>query len=173
MSMSSTHLSTEAIAAYVDGELAQIPGERAAKHVRECMECAYAVGVQFQCKQSLRANSDDVAVPSTLLQRLGDIPFSAELDERHSLAATSLSMDEGGRFEFSVAAPADEKASAPPRAGSLRRGRVFRGGAALVAVGIGLTLSPTVLGDDPDFVKSPDGDGHQQRLVHVLTDDSK
>ncbi|GAB3305229.1 hypothetical protein EK0264_04575 [Epidermidibacterium keratini] len=167
-----THLSTEAVAAYVDGELAPVPHERAERHIHECMECAYAVGVQFQCKQSLRSSeSDDVSVPQTLMQRLGNIPFSAELDERDRLTGRGIGVDEGGRFEFSVAAPTSDRRPGPP--GSLRRSRVFKGGAALVAIGVGLTLSPTILGDEPDFVNSPASDGHQPRTVHVVHEQSK
>ena len=42
------HLSTEAVAAYVDGELGERPYDRATRHLAECSECAAQVVAQGQ-----------------------------------------------------------------------------------------------------------------------------
>jgi len=160
MNRSDTHLSTEALAAYVDGELAPGPHARAAEHVASCFECGVAVGIQAQTKQSLSHSSGTFAVPSGLLAKLGNIPYDADLSDDRA-DASSLSMTGSGVFEFSVAAPAsprdpghsDERSQAKrSRLGELRRTRHFNRGAVLIALGVGLSLSPTVLGTHSNVV---------------------
>lgn len=141
MNRSDTHLSIEALAAYVDGELAAGPRLRAAEHVAQCLECGVAVGIQQQSKESLSQSSGTFSVPASLMARLGGIPFEAPLD---NVTASSV----GGQpvFQFAVNAPAgDQPASGPTPTLTPRRSRFTRG-AALVAVGVGLSLSPTLLG---------------------------
>ncbi|WP_106848472.1 zf-HC2 domain-containing protein [Blastococcus sp. Marseille-P5729] len=156
-----THLSTEAISAYVDGELAAGARARAARHIATCFECAYAVGVQQQAKDTLSCGCDGVDVPATLLSRLGQIPFSADLGAR-SLDDVGLYADGAGRFEFRVAAPADPQRSSRTGLGN-RRGRTFRSSAATVAL-VGIVAGPVL----PQAGGQP-ARGHQIQVANVLT----
>ena len=161
MRHSETHLSTEAISAYVDGELADGARGRAARHVQACFECAYAVGVQQQAKESLTRDNGEVPVPSTLLNRLGEIPFSADL-ERGSLDGVGLYADKNGRFEFRVAAPANPDGSGRSSFGG-RRGRSLRSGAAAVALA-SVVVTPMGM----QYNSNPAARGHQIQIGNVL-----
>jgi len=72
---STDHLSTEAIAAYVDGELPMKPHLRAASHLSMCPQCSAEVDVQTQARGALR-DSGPVAAPSALMGLLAQIPQS-------------------------------------------------------------------------------------------------
>lgn len=73
---STEHLSTEAIAAFVDGELRMNAHLRAAHHLSLCSECAGEVDAQHQARSALR-DSRPIHIPSTLLGMLSDIPHQA------------------------------------------------------------------------------------------------
>ena len=60
------HLSLEAVAAYVDGELAAGPHARATQHLGQCPECAAQVSSQGQARKALRA-AGGPCLPSALL----------------------------------------------------------------------------------------------------------
>jgi anti-sigma factor ChrR (cupin superfamily) len=70
---STEHLSTEAIAAFADGELRMAAHLRAASHLSLCPECAVEVDTQRQARAALR-DSCPVAMPSSLLGLLSQIP---------------------------------------------------------------------------------------------------
>ncbi|MCG5430776.1 RNA polymerase subunit sigma-70 [Mycobacterium sp. MYCO198283] len=70
---STEHLSTEAVAAFVDGELRMSAHLRAAHHLSICPDCAAEVDAQRQARAALR-DSSPVAVPSSLLGLLSQIP---------------------------------------------------------------------------------------------------
>lgn len=70
---STEHLSVEAIAAYVDGELRMTAHLRAAQHLSMCPECSLEVDAQRQAREALR-DSCPVAMPSSLLGLLSQIP---------------------------------------------------------------------------------------------------
>lgn len=72
---STEHLSTEAIAAYVDGELRMNAYMRAATHLSQCVECVAEVDAQRQARDVLQ-NSHPIDPPTSLLGRLTQIPFS-------------------------------------------------------------------------------------------------
>ncbi|MGB3353169.1 MAG: anti-sigma E factor RseA [Mycobacterium sp.] len=73
---STEHLSTEAVAAFVDGELRMTAHLRAAHHLSLCPECAWEVDAQRQARTALR-DSCPVAMPSSLLGLLSQIPHHA------------------------------------------------------------------------------------------------
>jgi hypothetical protein len=73
---STEHLSIEAIAAFVDGELRMNPYLRAAHHLSMCTECAAEVEAQTQAREVLR-DSNPVDTPTALLGLLSQIPYSA------------------------------------------------------------------------------------------------
>ena len=73
---STEHLSTEAIAAFVDGELRMTAHLRAAHHLSLCPECAAEVEAQSQARAALR-DSCPIHIPSSLLGMLSQIPHSA------------------------------------------------------------------------------------------------
>ena len=70
---STEHLSIEAIAAYVDGELRMKSYLRAAHHLSLCPECAAEVEGQTQARTALR-DSLPINMPSSLLGVLSQIP---------------------------------------------------------------------------------------------------
>ncbi|EHB49917.1 RNA polymerase sigma-70 factor [Mycolicibacterium rhodesiae JS60] len=72
---STEHLSTEAIAAYVDGELRMNAHLRAGHHLSLCAECAAEVEGQTQARAALR-DSLPISMPSSLLGLLSQIPQS-------------------------------------------------------------------------------------------------
>lgn len=73
---STEHLSTEAIAAFVDGELRLTPHLRAANHLSLCSQCAAEVEAQRQARAALR-DSRPIVVPTSLLGLLSEIPHHA------------------------------------------------------------------------------------------------
>jgi hypothetical protein len=70
---STEHLSTEAIAAFVDGELRMTAHLRAAHHLSLCPQCAAEVDAQQQARAALR-DSRPIRIPSSLLGMLSEIP---------------------------------------------------------------------------------------------------
>jgi hypothetical protein len=76
---STEHLSMEAIAAYVDGELRMKSYLRAAHHLSLCPECAAEVEGQSQARTALR-DSLPISMPSSLLGLLSQIPQAAPDD---------------------------------------------------------------------------------------------
>jgi hypothetical protein len=70
---STEHLSIEAIAAFVDGELRMNAHLRAAHHLSLCPECAAEVDGQSRARAALR-DSHPIRIPTGLLGMLSDIP---------------------------------------------------------------------------------------------------
>jgi hypothetical protein len=73
---STEHLSTEAIAAFVDGELRMTAHLRAAHHLSLCPQCAAEVDAQRQARSALR-DSHPIVIPTSLLGTLSQIPHDA------------------------------------------------------------------------------------------------
>ena len=73
---STEHLSTEAVAAFVDGELQMRAHLRAAHHLSVCRQCSAEVDAQRQARDALR-DSRPVNMPSNLMGLLTQIPRSA------------------------------------------------------------------------------------------------
>ena len=69
------HLASEAVAAYVDGELRMNAYLRAAQHLAACPECAAEVEAQQQARIALR-RSGAVSAPHGLHDSLSRIPFA-------------------------------------------------------------------------------------------------
>lgn len=92
---STEHLSTEAIAAFVDGELRMNAHLRAAHHISLCPECAIEVEDQRRARAALR-DSNPIRIPSTLLGLLSQIPHSPPDD-----AVPSWPNDDARRVESS------------------------------------------------------------------------
>lgn len=74
---STEHLASEAIAAYVDGELRMNAYLRASHHLSMCPECAAEVDSQQQARHALR-RAAEVSMPSSLLGALSRIPLCFE-----------------------------------------------------------------------------------------------
>jgi hypothetical protein len=70
---STEHLSTEAMAAFVDGELRMNAHMRAAHHLSLCAQCAAEVDAQSKARAALR-DSRPIAIPTSLLDMLSQIP---------------------------------------------------------------------------------------------------
>jgi anti-sigma factor RsiW len=70
---STEHLSIEAVAAFVDGELRMTAHLRAAHHLSLCQDCATEVEAQRQARAALR-DSGSIVVPTSLLGMLSQIP---------------------------------------------------------------------------------------------------
>lgn len=72
---STEHLASEAIAAFVDGELRMAAYMRAAQHLSMCPECAAEVEAQQQARHALRSAADHIPrMPSSLRGTLSNIP---------------------------------------------------------------------------------------------------
>ncbi|HEX7323676.1 MAG TPA: anti-sigma E factor RseA [Mycobacterium sp.] len=80
---STEHLSPEAIAAFVDGELRMTAHLRAAHHLSLCPECAAEIEHQNRARSALR-DSHPITIPSNLLGLLSQIPDSP-VDEPSTL----------------------------------------------------------------------------------------
>ncbi len=77
---STEHLSIEAIAAFVDGELRMNAHLRAAHHLSLCPECAAEVEDQSRARAALR-DSHPIRIPSNLLGLLSEIPLHPSDDD--------------------------------------------------------------------------------------------
>jgi hypothetical protein len=77
---STEHLSTEAVAAFVDGELRMNAHLRAAHHISLCADCAAEVEGQRRARAALR-DSHPIRIPSTLLGLLSQIPHCPPDDD--------------------------------------------------------------------------------------------
>lgn len=73
------HLSMEAVAAFVDGELPVKAHLRAAAHLARCPQCAAEIEAQGQARAALR-ESRPISMPSSLMGLLSSIPQSAPQD---------------------------------------------------------------------------------------------
>jgi anti-sigma factor ChrR (cupin superfamily) len=72
---STEHLASEAIAAYVDGELRMGAYMRAAQHLALCPECAAEVEAQQHARRMLRHCAGDITMPNSLFGALSRIPL--------------------------------------------------------------------------------------------------
>lgn len=73
---STEHLSTEAVAAFVDGELRMNAHLRAAHHLSLCQDCAAEVEYQGRARSALR-DSQPISIPSALLGTLVQLADAA------------------------------------------------------------------------------------------------
>ncbi|MGE2689837.1 anti-sigma E factor RseA [Mycolicibacterium pulveris] len=89
---STEHLSTEAIAAFVDGELRMNAHLRAASHMSMCPQCAAEVDAQRQARAALR-DSRPIVVPTELLGLLSEIPRSAPAQPPAETEPTQFAAD--------------------------------------------------------------------------------
>lgn len=72
------HLTLEAVVAYVDGELAAGPQERAVRHLGRCAACTDEVTEQRRARSALRG-ADAPTLPPSLMTTLRSIPQDTEL----------------------------------------------------------------------------------------------
>lgn len=72
------HLSSDAVVAFVDDELAHGPHARAVAHISACPDCAAEVVSQRQARTALRGASGP-SLPTSLLSSLRSIPQDTEL----------------------------------------------------------------------------------------------
>lgn len=78
--LSTEHLATEAVAAYVDGELRLNAYMRASQHLEMCAQCRAEVEAQSAARSALR-RSGEIPMPARLLGELNQIP-TREIDLR-------------------------------------------------------------------------------------------
>ncbi len=107
MSWQEMHLATEAMAALVDQELSGGAASRARLHLSRCAECTAAVAAQAEAKTALFGSAGPT-LPASLLSRLTEIPFTAEMAPGMTDGVMAL---QGGSLMF---------ASTPPDSGSGR-----------------------------------------------------
>ena len=106
---STEHLSVEAIAAFVDGELRMNAHLRAAHHLSLCPQCAAEVDDQSRARAALR-DSHPIRIPSTLLGMLSEIPHYPPEDATTrrptvSLTATRVTSASAGSLTPSGRSP--------------------------------------------------------------------
>ncbi|MGO9155144.1 anti-sigma E factor RseA [Mycobacterium sp.] len=92
---STEHLSIEAVAAFVDGELRMTAHLRAAHHLSLCAQCAAEVDDQSRARSALR-DSHPIRIPTGLLGLLSEIPHSP-VNEVGDTPAPSEPFDRDGR----------------------------------------------------------------------------
>jgi hypothetical protein len=91
---STEHLSSEAIVAFVDGELRMTAHLRAAHHLSLCPECAAEVEDQSRARAALR-DSQPIRMPSNLLGLLSEIPhYPSDDDTGNPSGASSHRFDD-------------------------------------------------------------------------------
>ena len=108
MSWSEMHLATEAMAALVDNELSGAAAARARVHLGRCAECAAAVAAQSEAKRALFGSAGPM-LPATLLSRLAEIPFTAEMAPGMNDGVMAL---QGGSLMFAAVPPPQPPAPA-------------------------------------------------------------
>jgi anti-sigma factor RsiW len=86
---STEHLSIEAVAAFVDGELRMNAHLRAAHHLSLCPQCSAEVDAQRQARSALR-DSCPIAVPSSLLGLLSQIPHHTPVEPTEPVHESQL-----------------------------------------------------------------------------------
>nr|WP_212763540.1 zf-HC2 domain-containing protein [Gordonia araii] len=94
---STEHLSPEAVAAYVDGELAGTAVARADAHLKLCAMCAAAVDSQTAARAALRESGSAITAPMDLLGQLSRIP-TREFDVNQVAARVEESSRPRGFF---------------------------------------------------------------------------
>ncbi len=110
MNWSEMHLATEAMAALVDNELSGSAAARARLHLGRCHECAAAVAAQAEAKTALFGSVGPM-LPATLLSRLAQIPFTAEMAPGMNDAVMAL---QGGSLMYgSAPLPVQSPVAAP------------------------------------------------------------
>ncbi|MBF6285849.1 hypothetical protein [Nocardia cyriacigeorgica] len=107
---STEHLASEAVAAYVDGELRMNAYLRAAQHISVCPECAAEVEAQQQARIALR-RAAQISIPHGLHDSLTRIPLGELPGTDRSAAAARNSRDEAvsGFLTGSFAASFDSR----------------------------------------------------------------
>lgn len=141
-SFGETHLTLDAVVAYVDGELAPGPAQRAAEHAARCLLCAGEVAEQRRTRGRLRG-ADTPGAPSSLLSALRAIPDET-LPSPPPGPEPLAARDEG---------PGDEHDGGPDHDGSPRArredARAVRRGLPVVAVASGIALGSVALAAVP------------------------
>ncbi len=162
------HLSAEAIAAYVDGELAERPYDRATRHLAACPECAAQVVAQGQARAALRS-ARCPSLPSSLMSALRSIPQRAEPPG----PPNGLAMGPDGELVSPQPEPSRWSVDPTPPAGLAatpgKGGRWSRlgAGAAISGLALGaLALGAAIFGGDTPAPSGIDGppsvDAHLQ-----------
>jgi len=157
------HLSAEAVAAYVDGELGARPYDRATRHLAECGECAAQVVAQGQARSALRS-ARCPRLPSSLITSLRSIPQAADLPP----APNGLAITQDGQFVATLtpvrehARPSESRSDTPPAGlaepptpGKGRFGR-FGAGAAMSGLALGaLAIGAAIIAGDAPSSPEP------------------
>jgi hypothetical protein len=141
-----THLTSDAVVAFVDDELSAAAHGRALRHLESCPGCASDVAEQRQARSALRS-ARGPELSSALLHALRAIPRDTELPGPPAGLAVG---PDGGFVQSLRGAPEAGPADRP--AGPTRPGRASRRwGAGLTATGIALgalALTGTVMPAD-------------------------
>lgn len=127
------HLTSDAVVAFVDGELSPAAHVRATRHLAACIECAAEVAAQGQARAALRS-AHMPALSASLLHSLREIPRDVELPE----PPAGLGIGTDGGFVQSL------RALPPPAPRRSRRGTaVAVSGIALGALVVTASLVPS------------------------------
>ena len=156
------HLTVEAVAAYVDGELAERPYDRATRHLAACPECAAQVVAQGQARSALRS-ARCPSLPSSLMSTLRSIPHDTELPG----PPNGLAMSPDGELVSPLRSgrvpprPPGWRSTPKPRRSRIGAGAAISG-LALGALAIGAVI---IAGDTPTSASTgvpPSIDAHLQ-----------
>lgn len=131
-----THLTPDAVVAFVDDELDRGPHARAVDHVAACPDCAAEVVAQRQARTALRAATCP-SLPHSLMSTLQAIPRDTDLPP----PPAGLAMTADGRLVSVLRVERSEQAC-PERTPSGRRSHPSR----RLRFGVGATVSGLALG---------------------------
>ncbi|MCL2781733.1 MAG: hypothetical protein FWD74_09680 [Actinomycetia bacterium] len=109
-SLSTGHLSDEAIAAYADGMLGATALSRASRHVQGCAECAQAIAIQREAAWALRL-APAPAPSMGLLDRLRAVPATVPLTGVFGGPVLAIGCD--GAAEFASVDPSEQSLGRP------------------------------------------------------------
>lgn len=133
------HLSSDAVVAFVDDELAHGPHARATAHVAACPECAAEVVAQRQARTALQGASCP-SLPTSLLSSLRAIPQDTELPAPPAGLAMSADGQLGSVLRAEAVATHGRR---PPTSRLLKFGTgAAMSGIAIGAIALGVTALP-------------------------------
>lgn len=94
------HLSTEAVAAFVDDELTPGAAHRARIHLVHCKECRDEVNRQRQAADALRRSAGEAgpAIPGSLIAKLTNLPETQPVAEAAAAPRPARKFGVLGRF---------------------------------------------------------------------------
>ncbi len=150
---STEHLASEAVVAYVDGELTMTAHQRAAAHLGTCPECAAEVDGQQRARSAVRSAAP-LAVPAGLQSLLCGIPQSQQRTRPQQVAQRQVPQRQVPQQQVTRERSPGRRSTPPPRRSN--RGAVPLAVATVSALAVGaLTMVVTSPAAGPRSAPTP------------------